>query len=161
MLKRILLLLLIILLILQIFHPKRNKAKGLQANYIGNVHALPENVLALLEKACNDCHSNNTNYPWYANLQPVDWWLNNHVKKGKKALNFDEYTHRSLRYQYHKMEEVEEQVKEEHMPLNSYLWIHKDARLTDNEKNTLIAWTHEVRNNMKARYPIDSLVRKK
>ena len=49
-----------------------------------------------LAKACNDCHSNNSKYPWYANFQPVHWWLEDHIKDGKKHLNFDEYTHKSL-----------------------------------------------------------------
>jgi hypothetical protein len=87
--------------------------------------------------------------------------LNGHIRNGKKAINFDEYTNRSLRYQFHKMEEVEEMVEDSKMPLKSYLWVHKDARLTPEEKEKIHAWTHSVRDTMTARYPIDSLVRPK
>ena len=161
MFKKILLFLLIVFIIIQFIHPKPNKAAGDQPNYIGKSFAIPDDVKGILNKACNDCHSNNTRYPWYSNVQPVDWWLNGHIKDGKRQLNFDEYTNRSLRFQYHKMEEVIEQVKENAMPLNSYTWIHKDAILKEDEKTKLIGWAESVMDAMKAKYPIDSLIRKK
>lgn len=161
MLKKILLFLLLAFVVIQFIHPKANKASGKQPNYIGNVYAIPSDVESILKKACNDCHSNNTVYPWYSNIQPVDWWLNNHVQEGKKHLNYDEYTNRSLRYQYHKMEETIEMVKEGEMPLDSYTWMHKDAKLTEEEKNKLIGWAESVMGTMRSKFPIDSLVRKK
>jgi len=161
MIKKILLVLLAALVVIQFIHPKKNKSEGPQPNYIGNNYNIPEDVKTILAKACNDCHSNNTRYPWYATLQPVHWWLEKHVKDGKKHINYDEYTNRPLRYQYHKMEETIEMVKEGDMPLNSYTWTHKDAKLTDEEKSKLTGWAQSVMDTMKARYPIDSLVRKK
>ena len=161
MLKKILIVLLVILIIIQFIHPKRNKAEGAQPNYIGNVYTIPADVKLILSKACNDCHSNNTKYPWYCNFQPIHWWTNNHIRDGKKGLNFDEYTNRPLRYQYHKMEEVIEMVEDKKMPLKSYLWIHKDAKLTADESSKLIGWANSIMDTLKARHPIDSLVRKK
>ncbi len=160
MLKKILLFLLFALVIIQFIHPKKNTSEGPQPNYIGNSFAIPADVKSILAKACNDCHSNNTKYPWYANFQPVQWWLDKHVKNGKKQLNFDEYTNRSLRYQFHKMEETIEMVKEGAMPLNSYTWTHTDAKLTPEEKSKLTNWAGSIMDTMKARYPLDSLVRK-
>lgn len=161
MLKKILVFLLVALIVIQFIHPSKNKAEGMQSNFIGNHFPVPESVKAILAKACNDCHSNNTSYPWYSRIQPVDWWMNNHVQEGKRELNLDEYTNRPLRYQYHKMEEIAEQVKEGEMPLNSYTWMHKDAILTEAEKKELINWADGIRDSLKARYPIDSLIRKK
>ena len=161
MIKKILLFLLAALVIIQFIHPKKNKASGPQPHYIGNNHVVPDNVKSILAKACNDCHSNNTLYPWYTKLQPVHWWLNNHINDGKKGLNFDEYTNRPLRYQYHKMEETIEMVKEGEMPLDSYTWIHKDAILDPSQKELLLNWASGVMTAMEARYPIDSLRRKK
>jgi len=155
------LLLLAGLVVIQFIHPKRNKSEGPQPNYIGNSFAISADVKSILVKACNDCHSNNTNYPWYSKLQPVDWWMDKHVREGKEKLNLDEYTHKSLRYQYHKMEEVIEMVKEGEMPLDSYTWIHKDAKLSDDEKNKIYNWANSIIDTMKAKYPIDSLIRKK
>jgi hypothetical protein len=161
MFKKIMLVLLAGLIIIQFIHPKKNKAEGTQTNYIGYSFAVPADVKTILAKACNDCHSNNTVYPWYANIQPVHWWLDGHINDGKKHLNYDEYIHKSLRYQYHKMEETVEMVKEGEMPLNSYTRIHKDARLSEDEKSKIISWANAVMDTMKAKYPIDSLIRKK
>lgn len=161
MFKKIMLVLLAALVVIQFIHPKKNTSEGPQPNYIGNNYAVPADVKTILDKACNDCHSNNTRYPWYAKLQPVDWWMNDHVVDGKKEINFDEYTNRSPRYQYHKMEEVIEQVKEREMPLKSYTWTHKDARLTSDERVKLTGWAQSVMDAMKVKYPVDSLIRPK
>lgn len=161
MIRKILLFLLAALVVIQFIHPKKNKSEGPQPNYIGNNYNVPGNVKTILDKACNDCHSNNTRYPWYSLLQPVHWWMEDHIKEGKREINFDEYTNRPLRYQYHKLEEVIEMVKEGEMPLNSYTWIHKDAKLTTEEKTAITGWAQSVLDTLKARYPMDSLVRKK
>jgi len=161
MLKKILFFLLIVLVVIQFFHPKKNTATGAQPHSIQTVFAIPPDVKIILEKACNDCHTNNTRYPWYSRVQPVDWWLDNHVRDGKKHLNLDEYTSRSLRYQYHKLEEIAEQTKSGEMPLNSYTWLHTDARLTAAEKDLLINWADKMRDSMRAVYPLDSLERRK
>lgn len=161
MIKKILLFLLVALVVIQFIHPKRNKATGPQPNYIGNVFTVPPDVKTILAKACNDCHSNNTRYPWYANFQPVHWWMNKHIKNGNKKINYDEYTNKSLRYQYHKMEETVEMLEDDKMPLKSYRWLHKGAKLTPEEKSKLIAWANTVMDTMKSEYPIDSLLQKK
>ncbi|MCZ2460168.1 MAG: heme-binding domain-containing protein [Chitinophagales bacterium] len=161
MIKKILAVLLIALVVIQLFHPKRNKSEGDQLNYIGNSFSVPDDIKSILARSCNDCHSNNSNYPWYANVQPVAWWLNHHIKKGKSEINFDEFTNKSLRFQYHKFEEITEQVKEGKMPIKSYTWTHNDAVLSEADKNKLMAWADASRESMKSKYPMDSLVRKK
>lgn len=158
--KRILLILLVALIAIQFVRPAKNVSTD-QSRNIKTLYAVPENVHTILTKACNDCHTNNTIYPWYAAVQPVLWWLDDHVKEGKSHLNFDEYTTYNLRRQYHKMEEVIEMVKEKEMPLDSYTWVHRDAKLTDEERITLTSWAQSVMDTMKAQYPIDSLVRKR
>src|SRR3954470_14936683 len=129
--KKVILILLVVLIIMQFFHPAKNLSATPSPNNIANVYSVPANVNDILDKACNDCHSNNTRYPWYNNIQPVAWWLANHVKEGKQELNFNEFGTYNLRKQYHKLEEVTEQVKEDEMPLGSYTLVHTDARLTD------------------------------
>lgn len=159
--KKILLVLLIILVVIQFIRPAKNQSTEVTTNHIYNVYATNENVKTILDKACNDCHSNNTKYPWYANIQPVAWWLNDHIEDGKKHLNFSEYGAYNLRRQYHKMEEVIDEVKEGEMPLSSYTIVHTNAKLTAEEKATLTGWAQSIMDTMKAKYPIDSLVKKK
>lgn len=161
MIRKILLILLAVLVVIQFIHPKKNKAEGPQPHSIGNTFNMPGDVKTIMDKACNDCHSNNTKYPWYAHIQPVHWWLNNHINEGKQHINYDEYTNHALRYQYHKMEETIDMIKKGEMPLNSYTWIHKDAKLSEAEKTKIINWANSIMDTMKSQYPLDSLIRKK
>jgi len=156
--KRIFYAVIILLVVIQFIRPEKNIAAGKSPNHISSQFPVPENVDAILVKACNDCHSNNTVYPWYSNIQPVAFWLNDHIKDGKKHLNFDEFTTYRAAKQFHKLEEVEGEVNEGEMPLKSYTLFHGNAKLTDAEKKILIDWSLAVRDSLKARYPADSLV---
>lgn len=159
--KRLLLVLLLAFIVLQFFRPAKNSSKGPFPNDIATIFPVPADVQQILKTSCNDCHSNNTEYPWYNNIQPVAWWVNSHVVDGKKDLNFNEFATYSLRRQYKKLDEINELVKENKMPINSYLWMHKNAKLDEKQKLVIANWCEALRDSMKARYPIDSLVRKK
>ena len=159
--KKILIILIIVLVLIQFFRPAKNISIAKSTTDISNIYQMPNDVSLILDKACNDCHSNNTKYPWYLNIQPVAWWLDNHIREGKEELNFSEFGTYSLARQYHKLEEVKKQVDENEMPLGSYTIIHTDAKLTDAENKTLTNWTEGIRAEMKNKYPADSLIMKK
>ena len=152
-------LLLIALIAIQFFHPKKNIHAGDQPNAVSKKFPVSADVKIILDKACMDCHSNNTRYPWYSNIQPVAWWLNDHVIDRKKELNFDEYINRRPRLQYRRMEQTIDLVKKREMPLDSYTWTHKDAILSEEEKTKLFDWAQSVMDTLKTQYPIDSLKR--
>lgn len=154
-------LLLATFIVIQFFRPAKNNSIVDARKQITAVMPVPENVQTIFAKACNDCHSNNTVYPWYSHIQPVAWWLSDHIKDGKKHLNFDEYATYRPRKQFHKMEETTEMVKEGAMPLESYTVIHKNAKLTQEEKVTITNWAQMVMDSLKRKYPIDSLIKKK
>lgn len=160
--KKIAYTLLAILVIIQFLRPTKNinAAATATVNDISKIYAVPENVQSILKTSCYDCHSNNTYYPWYNNIQPVAWWLNHHVNEAKSELNFNEFAAYSIRRQYKKMEEVIEQVKEDEMPLSSYTLIHKDAKLSQEQKLALSNWADAIRKEMESKYPPDSLKRK-
>lgn len=160
-LKLISRILLIAFITIQFFRPKKNVSAEIGPKDITTLYPVEGQVKTILAKACNDCHTNNTNYPWYSNIQPVAWWLADHIEEGKQHLNFSEFAGYSLRKQFHKLEEVVEQVKEKEMPLNSYTWVHRDANLTQEERVALTGWAMSLQDSMKAHYPIDSLVRPK
>lgn len=160
MFKKLLLALFVVLLVLQAFRPEKNNS-GKKENDISSLYPVPENVEQILVKACNDCHSNSTVYPWYAEVQPIAWWLDDHVIEGKKHLNFNEFASYRLAKQFHKLEEVFDEVKGGEMPLESYTVIHRDAKLSVEERNILMDWSFAVRDTMKARFPADSLILKK
>ena len=160
-LKRTFQILLVVFIIIQFIHPAKNKAEGISKNDISKIYPVPENVQTILKTSCYDCHSNNTIYPWYASIQPVAWWLNDHIEEGKKELNFSEFAAYRIGRQYRKLDEVNKEVKEDAMPLDNYLWLHKYAKLDDQQKLALASWVVSVRDSIKANYPADSLVRKK
>lgn len=161
MLKKILLALLVVFIAIQFFRPTKNLSAQVLPNDIRAIHTVPTPIDTILKKACNDCHSNNTRYPWYAEVQPVAWWLNDHINEGKHELNFNEFKTYSLRKQYNKLKETIDLVKKDEMPLSSYTIIHTDAKLDKPEKQQLISWAAAIMDTMKATYPIDSLIRKK
>jgi hypothetical protein len=148
MILRIFLIFLALVLLIQLFRPEKNIHPGPQPNSIANF-GVPQNVHSILSKACYDCHSNNTRYPWYNNVQPIAWFLSDHVAEGKRELNFDEFAAYSLKRKKKKLEETVEMVKEDKMPLRSYLWIHKDAKLTAAEKATLTNWAQSLSDQLR------------
>jgi hypothetical protein len=153
--KKIILGIAVLLVVIQFFRPEKNISSIPSANNIAKKYNTSNEVKVILNKACNDCHSNNTKYPWYSNFQPVAWWLDHHVNEGKGEINFDEFLTYPPKKARHKMEEVNEMIKEGEMPLNSYTWVHKDAVLTQAEKLVLAEWavatmkTIETENNLK------------
>jgi hypothetical protein len=155
--QKILLALLVVFLLMQAIRPTRNLSANTE-NDISVSYAVPDEVKTILAKACNDCHSNKTEYPWYANIQPAAFWLNDHVVDGKRHFNFNEFNKYRIAKQYKKLEECIEEVKEGEMPLESYTIIHKNAILTEAEKIALTNWCLTVRDSIKAKYPADSLV---
>jgi hypothetical protein len=125
---------------MQFVQPKKNQAAGVSENDISKVYNMPVEVNQLLEKKCYDCHSNNTNYPWYANIQPIGWWLAAHVHDGKKELNFSEFKTYTPKRVAHKMEELVEVVEDREMPLKAYTMFHKESEITPADEKAIKEW---------------------
>lgn len=161
-LKRLLILIVVLLVLIQ-FYPRatKNISETASANDITTKYPVPDSVQAILKASCYDCHSNNTVYPWYSKLQPVSWWLNDHIVEGKKELNFSEFASYPLKRQYKKLKKINDEVKGGDMPLSSYTFIHRYAKLDDNQKSSIANWVNALQDTMKAHYPMDSLISKK
>ncbi len=144
MVKKIVYALLALLIVIQLFRPSKNIASKEQVQSINKAYTVPQNVAGILNKACYDCHSNTTVYPWYTNIQPIAWWMDDHINEGKRKLNFSEFAAYSLKKQDHKLEEFTEQIVDE-MPLTSYKLAHSEARLTVDEKKALTDWANALR----------------
>jgi len=145
MVKRILYGLLILVVIIQFIRPSANQATGPFANDITATFPMSNEVASSLKKACYDCHSQQTTYPWYSMIQPAGWWLQHHVDEGKEHLNFHEFGTYTKKKQDHKLEEIGEAVSEGWMPLDSYSWMHSEANLTAQEKQAILKWVEESR----------------
>jgi cytochrome c551/c552 len=96
---------------------------------------LDPQVGSILKRACADCHSNETRWPWYSKISPVSWWVNGHVEKGRAKLNFSNWTPSADQW-----EEIYDSVSKKKMPIAGYTVMHPEARLSDAEKKMLLAW---------------------
>jgi hypothetical protein len=141
-LKVVLLILAVGFIAIQFFQIDKTNPQIVQANTLESSVTVPPDVAMVLGRSCNDCHTNNTVYPWYANVQPFGWFLKDHIDEGKRKLNLSEFSTYAGRKKVKKLEEICEQVESAEMPLPSYLWIHRDAVLKDTEKKALCDWVN-------------------
>lgn len=143
--KKILLLLLVVFIIAQFFGPEKNDGDLASIDaFIAETNP-PEDVKLILKETCYDCHSDFTRYPWYNNITPVNYWLADHIKHGKKHFNVSKWEGSSIKRKDHKFEELIEMVEEKEMPLNSYTWTHSEAKLTDDQIKAVVDWAKMVR----------------
>ena len=134
----------IALILIQFYQPEKNESTITPPTDIVVMTAPPKPIEALLKNTCYDCHSNNTRYPWYANIVPVSYFLADHVKDGKKHLDFSVWGDYTSKKQKHKLEELIDEVSERKMPLKSYTWLHRDAKLSEEEIQLLTGWANEL-----------------
>lgn len=108
----------------------------------GDVPAPPE-VKAVLRRACYDCHSNETHWPWYSRIAPASWLLAWDVREGRAELNFSSWNDYSTREQVEKLKESLKEVEEGEMPPWFYLPAHRDARLSEADRALLRGWARQ------------------
>ena len=137
-------------IVIQFWRPRHNTDNADLPNTITKQVAVPADVKTLLRNACYDCHSNNTRYPWYVNVQPVAWLMSDHIREGKKELNFDEFGAYSGRRQLSKLRSIAGRVKDGSMPISSYTFMHPEARLLKMEKELIIEWALQTKDGLEA-----------
>lgn len=135
------------MIVIQFIRPARNTSGQAPAQSFIDTFKLDDSIRKVLTASCFDCHSNNTRYPWYANIQPVGWVMSGHIRNGKEKLNFDDVASYGPRKRKSKFREIKEQIEQDKMPLPSYKILHKDARLTVDQKNILLHWFENLSNN--------------
>lgn len=150
-LKILLLIAGITFIVIQFVQPTHNKNTQVSEADILNTVNVPDSVKSILKTTCYDCHSNNTNYPWYSNIQPMGWLMAEHIKEGKEELNFSEFGSYSLRKQLSKLNGIANSIRDDIMPLSSYKLMHKQARLSKTEKLLLINWTEQTLDSLSAK----------
>jgi len=152
--KYVLIIALIALVVMQFIRPEKNNA-GYDSVAAFEAETKPSVVVAgILKDNCYDCHSNQTKYPWYAEIAPFSYWLEDHIKHGKGDFNVSKWEDYSLKKKDHKLEEVIEMVEKGEMPLDSYTWIH--GNLSEEDKTLLLQWVALARMQYKAQLEITS-----
>lgn len=107
---------------------------------VKDVVPAPPNVKAILERACYDCHSNKTVWPWYSHVAPVSWLVAKDVRNGRHEVNFTEWPTFDPDDQEHIFKHIAKQVDRRAMPLPMYLTMHPKARLSDEDRRVLVSW---------------------
>lgn len=133
---------------IQLYRPNRTHPPIVEAETLEPSAAVPDDVAAILKRSCNDCHSHTTLFPWYSNIAPFSWVLIDHVDHGRSHLNFSVWNTYETTKKIRKLEEICEQLESKAMPLPSYLWLHRDAILTDDDSKVLCDWAIEQKEKL-------------
>ena len=128
------------------FIPMNVPAK-LKHNSTNEIDA-PDEIMSILKRSCYDCHSSESTYPWYDKIAPASWFVKNHVKNGRKVVNFSEWNNYEKEKQLKVLKELPKSTKIR-MPMPSYLWLHKEATLTQKEKKYLNRWAKKLKEKIK------------
>ena len=131
----------LLLLIAQLipFPPAENPPVGMEVD-------APTEAREILKASCYDCHSNESVWPWYSHVIPAKWFVRQHVVEGRSHLNFSTWGEYSPERANRKLEEVAEEVEDGAMPLPSYLRMHPEAVLSQEQRDLLVAWAEGLRN---------------
>lgn len=150
--KKILKILVIVLfagfLAIQFVRPDQVNPAIVHAETLEATTQMPENVEQILRRSCSDCHTNATVYPWYSKISPFNWFLAQHIDDGRNQLNFSVWNSYETSRKRRKLDEICEQITVGEMPLPSYLWIHRNAKLSEEDIKTLCDWTDAEKKNL-------------
>lgn len=138
----------IVFIVIQFIQPSKNSSEEILPTDFSNVFTVPENVKDVLKASCNDCHSNNTHYPWYSFIQPGAWWMASHIKEGKANLNLSEFGTYSKRKQQNKLRSIAKSIEDGSMPIQAYTIMHADAKLTKDEKALVLDWINKTKDSL-------------
>ncbi|MBN2410814.1 heme-binding domain-containing protein [candidate division KSB1 bacterium] len=135
---KIWLILIVIILVLIQLIPVNKTNPPVTAEIITNLE-----IKSILVKSCYDCHSNQTSWPWYSSIAPVSWFISHHVQEGREYVNFSEWENLSQNQKAHTKQEILKEINNNKMPLKSYLLIHKNSVLTNDEKQLITLWVSQ------------------
>ncbi len=129
------------LVVIQFFQPDRNMGSLDVDRDMVAVTGAPDNVAAILNNSCYDCHSNQSHYPWYGYISPVSWYLNKHIVEAKEDLNMSNFGNLEKKKKIGVLTEICEELESGSMPLKSYLIIHRNSKISEAEVKIICKWT--------------------
>jgi len=135
--------LLFIFLVIQLIPSNRPSDSNVQLPENTQIQNADNEVMTILKTSCFDCHSNQTQYRWYAHVAPVSWLIARDVSKGREALNFSEWSTYNKRKIVRKLGDIKEQIVKDEMPMRIYTIMHPDTKLTGSQKKLITDWTDQ------------------
>ena len=107
--------------------------------------AVPHDAADVLSRACRDCHSNDTRWPWYSHVAPISWFVIDHVNHGRRHFNYSEWAKYDADERARLLKNACTLARKGDMPMRTYTWVHGDARLTDQDVQALCEWAERPR----------------
>ena len=150
LLKRIVLGLVVVFAGMQLFRPDRTNPPVDSAQAVEATATVPPEVDAVFRRACFDCHSSETRWPWYSGVAPMAWGVADHVEEGRAAFNFSQWGAYPVRKRLAILEKVCDEVREGKMPLKQYLWLHRDATLSEADWKSVCDWSTDEADRLAA-----------
>jgi hypothetical protein len=106
---------------------------------------LPPAIRTTLQRSCYDCHSNKTSWPWYAQVFPINWWLQDHVTSARRHVNFSTWAGYTQKQKLKKLDQICEEVNQRDMPLKVYVPMHPRAKLSPADRDAICEWANAER----------------
>ncbi|MGH9494157.1 MAG: heme-binding domain-containing protein [Candidatus Sulfotelmatobacter sp.] len=131
----------IVLIAIQFFPVDRTNPPVDPAKSFYATENVPQKLQNVFRRSCSDCHSNQTNWPWYTHVAPVSWLVAHDVHEGRRKLNFSQWGDYPAKKRDHKTEEICNNILDSEMPDSKYTLIHRNARLTEDEREAICKWT--------------------
>ena len=110
--------------------------------------SIPDEIRSMIERACRDCHSDATRFPWYSRVAPVSWLINRDVRRGRERLNFSKWSEYSLVRRERCLSEIANQVQDGGMPLSIYTLMHRNSKLSRADVDAIFGWTQAERSRL-------------
>lgn len=129
---------------IQLFRPEKNNQKVFMFNDFLVAEKAPNKVADIFKNSCYNCHSNNTNYYWYDEIAPFSWFVSNHITEAKKHLNLSEWTTSHFMDKRSNLSKMASSIIEKKMPLPSYTFFHRNAKLSKKEKQEILKWLFTI-----------------
>ena len=147
--KKVLVIIIVAFILLQFFPiDKNNPAVTPKMDFL-TIKNTPESTAKIIRNGCYDCHSNESKYPWYSNVQPFGWFLKDHIEEGRKELNYSTFATYEPKRQAHKLYEAAEMVEKGEMPLDSYVLGHSEANFSAAQKEQLVKYFRMVESEIR------------
>lgn len=135
---------------LQLVRPDRANPPVTPGRSVESAAAIPPAVHAILKRSCYDCHSSETRWPWYSGVAPIAWGVAHDVTEGRAQMNLSEWGAYPNRKRIAILEKMCDEVREGAMPLRQYLWLHRDARLSEADWKSVCDWSMDEADRLAA-----------
>lgn len=140
----------VLVVVIQVIRPAKTNPAVSESQTMQASTQMSTEVASVLDRACSDCHSSKTTWPWYSQIAPVSWFVIRDVNEGRKELSFSDWGKYEPKRKARKLQEICEQVEKGEMPMKSYVFIHPAAGLSDSDKRLLCDWAKQERERVLA-----------